>query len=339
MSTNSIDVTYIFAGSRNAFSNENGIKKITLKCNMKLFPKILFNIKVYRYVKGHKSEYDIIHMNGDNGNLIAGIRGVKTIMTVHGSALIDGLSVKYDRSVKLIERIYKIIWAYISHSFEIYGIKKAGIIATTSYKFVNFIKQYRNDQDINVIPLGVDTNFFKPGEKSEIRKELLLSDHVIYGIWVGQNPERKRLDFAIDLIEKTNLNLICIGKMIQKEVSNKIKLLGDLSDKELLSYYQASDFFLFPSVYEAFGLVILEAMACGSVPIIGKNISIPILSDRKNCFIAKNDSDYLNILNEIETDSSILTNMSKEAIKSVETLSVENNLLKYLELIRYYYKS
>ena len=306
---------------------------------MKLFPKILFNIKVYRYVKGHKSEYDIIHMNGDNGNLIAGIRGVKTIMTVHGSALIDGLSVKYDRSVKLIERIYKIIWAYISHSFEIYGIKKAGIIATTSYKFVNFIKQYRNDQDINVIPLGVDTNFFKPGEKSEIRKELLLSDHVIYGIWVGQNPERKRLDFAIDLIEKTNLNLICIGKMIQKEVSNKIKLLGDLSDKELLSYYQASDFFLFPSVYEAFGLVILEAMACGSVPIIGKNISIPILSDRKNCFIAKNDSDYLNILNEIETDSSILTNMSKEAIKSVETLSVENNLLKYLELIRYYYKS
>lgn len=339
MSTNSIDVTYIFAGSKNAFSNKNGIKKITLKCNMKLFPKILFNIKVYRYVKRHKSEYDIIHMNGHNGNLIAGIRGVKTIMTVHGSALNDGLSVKNDRSVKLIERIYKIIWAYISHSFEIYGIKKAGIIATTSHKFVNFIKQYRSDQDINVIPSGVDTNFFKPREKSEIRKELLLSDHVIYGIWVGQNPERKRLDFAIDLIEKTNLNLICIGKMIQKEVSNKIKLLGDLSDNELLSYYQASDFFLFPSVYEGFGLVILEAMACGSIPIIGKNINIPILSDRKNCFIAKNDSEYLNILNEIESDSSILTNMSKEAVKSVETLSVENNLLKYLELIRYYYKS
>ena len=329
-----IDVTYIFSGDKNAIYNKNGMKKIMLKCNIKLFSKILFNLKVYFYVKRHKLEYDIIHINGDNGDLITGIKGIKTLVTVHGSALKDGLSIKKNKSVRLVRRLITIILVYISHIFEIYGIKRAGVIATTSPKFIDFIKIYRTNDDINVIPLGVDTNFFKPGEKNKIRKELQLDSNALYGIWVGQDPGRKRLEFAIDLIEKTNLNLICIGNTnTETKVSKRIKLLGKLNDQELLKYYQSSDFFLFPSVYEGFGLVILEAMACGSVPIIGENIQIPILSDRQNCFIAKRDSDYFNILKEIEANRSILTKMSDEAVKSASKLSLENNLLKYLEVI------
>lgn len=338
LSTKSIDVTYLFSGDKNEVYDKNGTKRIQLKCRTKLFPKIIFNLKIYFYVKRHKSDYDIIHINGDNGDLITRIRGIKTIMTVHGSALKDGLSAKRDRSIQLINRLYKTIWAYTSHIFEIYGIRRAGVIATTSPKFIDFIKVYRNNHVISVIPSGVDTNFFRPGEKNKIRKELSLSNSSLYGIWVGLNPERKRLNFAIDVIEKTNLNLICIGNTnTEKKVSNKIRLLGNISDRSLLAYYQASDFFLFPSVYEGFGLVVLEAMACGSVPIIGKDIEIPILFDRKNCFLAKNDLDYFNILKEIEEDKSILKKMSNEAVKSVYKLSVENNLLKYLQLIENYY--
>ena len=338
LSNQSIDVTYLFSGDKNVVSNKNNMKKIMIKCNTKLFPKILFNLKVYFYVKKHKSEYDIIHINGDNGDLITRIKGIKTLMTVHGSALKDGLSVKSDKSIRLAKKLYTIMWGCISHIFEIYGMKRAGVIATTSPRFIDFIKIYRINNDINVIPLGVDTDFFKPGEKKKIRKELSLDNNALYGIWVGLNAERKRLNFAIDLIEKTNLNLICIGNTnIDRTTSTRIKLLGNLDDHELLKYYQASDFLLFPSVYEGFGLVILEAMACSSVPIIGMDIKIPILSDRQNCFIAKKDLDYFNILKEIEANRSILTKMSDEAVKSASKLSVKNNLLKYLEIIKNYY--
>lgn len=338
LAKNFIEVTYLFSGDRDEIYSENGIKKIKIKSNRKLFPKIFFNIKAYFYVKKHKSEYDIVHINGDNGDLITRIRGIKTLMTVHGSALKDGFSVKNNQSLKRVDRLNKIIWAYISHVFEIYGIKRAGIIATTSPIFIDFINTYRNNQDTFVIPSGVDTHFFRPGNKYEIRKELSMNPDLLYGLWVGQDSARKRLDFAIDVIEKTKCNLICIGNIsTNKKLSRKITLLNAISDKILLAYYQASDFFFFPSNYEGFGLAILEAMASGCVPIVGVNITIPILSDRKNCFIAKNDQDYFDIIKTIEDNRTILEEMSYAAVKSASALSVTNNLYSYLDIIKNYY--
>lgn len=340
LSNHSIDVTYIFSGDKEQVYVHNGIKKIMIKCNRKLFPKIFFNIKVYFYVKKHRLEYDIVHINGDNGDLIARIRGIKTLMTVHGSALKEGLSGKNNKALKIINKLNKIASAYISHIFEIYGMKRAGIIVSTSPAYIDFINLYRNKDDIVVIPLGVDTDFFKPGEKNEIRKELSMNLDALYGIWVGQDRNRKKLEFAIDVIEKTKSNLICIGDTnTDKKVSNKIILLKNISDKYLLEYYQASDFFLFPSKYEGFGLAILEAMACGSVPIIDQNIKIPVLSQGTNCFIAERDSDYFNIITTIENNRSILSEMSKEAVKSAGKLSVTNNLFRYLDIIDHYYKN
>ena len=340
LSNHSIDVTYIFSGDKDEVYDRNGIKKIKIKCNRKLFPKIFFNIKVYFYIKKHKLEYDIVHINGDNGDLITRIKGIKTLMTVHGSALKEGLSGKNNKTLKIVNKLNKIASAYISHIFEIYGMKRAGIIVSTSPAYIDFINLYRNKHDITIIPPGVDTDFFKPGLKNEIRKELSMSLNALYGIWVGQDRNRKRLEFAIDVIERTKSNLICIGDTnTEKKFSNRITLLKNINDKNLLAYYQASDFFLFPSNYEGFGLVILEAMACGSVPIISKNIKIPILSDGKNCFIAEKDSDYLNIITTIENNRSILNEMSNEAVKSASTLSVTNNLFKYLKIIEHYYRN
>jgi glycosyltransferase involved in cell wall biosynthesis len=52
----------------------------------------------------------------------------------------------------------------------------------------------------------------------------------------------------------------------------KITLSGHLSDKELLSLYTSIDVFIYPSLYEGFGLPVLEAMAAGC-PVIVSNVS------------------------------------------------------------------
>ena len=338
LTKSSIQVSYMYSGDKNQIFYENGVKKIILKCNKKFFPKIMFNIKVYLHVKNHKSDYDIIHINGDNGDLVTAFKNIKTIMTVHGIALRDGLSMRGDKSVKTLTKLYKLAWAYISNFFEIYAIKRAGVIATTSNVYLDFIKFHRKKEDAIVIMSGVDTNFFHPGNKKKVREELSLDENGIYGIWVGQESKRKRLDFSIELIEETGLNLICIGNIItDKRCSNRISLLNNVDDEVLLKYYQAADFFLFPSVSEGFALVIMEAMACGAVPIIGENIKIPIMFDRRNCFIAKNESEFLKIIKEIDSNGSILAEMSENAISSAKELSIQKNLSKYLELITNYY--
>ena len=55
-------------------------------------------------------------------------------------------------------------------------------------------------------------------------------------------------------------------------ISRQTKLVGRVSDEELVAYYQQATVFVFPSLYEGFGLPVLEAMGCGC-PVICSNAS------------------------------------------------------------------
>jgi glycosyltransferase involved in cell wall biosynthesis len=62
-------------------------------------------------------------------------------------------------------------------------------------------------------------------------------------------------------------------------VGDRIHFTGFVSDKELLDLYNASDFFVFPSFYEGFGLPVLEAMACGRAVACSNTSAIPEVAD------------------------------------------------------------
>ncbi len=62
------------------------------------------------------------------------------------------------------------------------------------------------------------------------------------------------------------------GKM---GIRNRLRLLGFVSDELLAAAYSACDFFVFPSLYEGFGLPVLEAMRCGAAVLAAHSSSIP----------------------------------------------------------------
>jgi len=65
--------------------------------------------------------------------------------------------------------------------------------------------------------------------------------------------------------------------------SNKVIMTGFVSDEELNFLYNACELFIFPSIYEGFGLPVLEAMTCGKT-VIGSNVSsVPEIIGRKDC--------------------------------------------------------
>ncbi|MGZ4918110.1 MAG: glycosyltransferase family 4 protein, partial [Halobacteriota archaeon] len=99
-----------------------------------------------------------------------------------------------------------------------------------------------------------------------------------------------RLIEAFEKVYRTNpsddLELIIVGH-VRKNVPEfeealsdirrrnegiKITICGYLTDSEILSLYEQADVFVYPSLYEGFGLPVLEAMACGC-PVIASNIS------------------------------------------------------------------
>ncbi len=130
---------------------------------------------------------------------------------------------------------------------------------------------------ITVVPNGVDIHRFSPANRGRFRavtrQELKLSDTDVAVLFVGNSWGRKGLRCAIEAIcgpgrEHVRLLVVGDGELqgfidgLGPDVVRRITFIGSrFSSVE--QYYAAADVFLLPTIYEPFGLVILEALASG----------------------------------------------------------------------------
>ncbi len=107
-----------------------------------------------------------------------------------------------------------------------------------------------------------------------------------YILAIGGAEPRKNIRMLIDLYdaqpEKIPCDLVLLGGdwsrykvPIPKTRRSSFHLLGHISDRELMAAYKAASVFVFPSIYEGFGLPVLEAMASGTPVIAHNGTSIP----------------------------------------------------------------
>lgn len=156
-----------------------------------------------------------------------------------------------------------------------------------------------------VIYNGIDISQFKLNLKPEN-----------YFLWVGKIVPFKGLKEAIWLVKKAKERLLIAGNTIpeyynffQKEIkphfSKKIVYLGELSQKELVEVYGKAKALLYPiSWEEPFGLVMVEAMACGTPVIAFNRGSVPeIVQNGKTGFVVKNLKEMLSAMKKIRNIS------------------------------------
>ena len=110
-----------------------------------------------------------------------------------------------------------------------------------------------------------------------------------YLLFVGNPKPHKNLDNVIKAyaraleIHPFEADLVCVGdrsgiefkirqRATQLGLADRLKLLGRVEDDDLPALYQGATLFLFPTLYEGFGLPVIEAMASG-VPVITSNTS------------------------------------------------------------------
>lgn len=123
-------------------------------------------------------------------------------------------------------------------------------------------KYYHRDSD--VIYPGIDTNFFVPGTSHQ---PLATS----YFLVVSRLVAYKHIDLAIRACNQLKLPLKIVGSgsefnRLQSLAGPTVELLGQLTDEQLLGYYQGCRALIFPGE-EDFGLTMLEALSCGK-PVI-----------------------------------------------------------------------
>lgn len=168
------------------------------------------------------------------------------------------------------------------------------LIASTADEAFELVAGYHsNPERIFVVPPGVDLNMFQPQDRSDARKQIGYG-HERLMLFVGRLERLKGAEVAIRslaLLRDRNhddIRLLVLGEDARNGaeserarlkaiagaagVDDRVDFLGSVAHHELPFFYSAADLLVMPSYTESFGLVALEAQACG-LPVVGSGVS------------------------------------------------------------------
>ncbi len=233
------------------------------------------------------------------------------------------------------------------HFMKLYG--KADVILAPTASMKKFlIDKGMQDKRVKVWGRGVDTDRFTP-VKRDVNKFGKHNSSKFKVLFVSRLVHYKETDLLIRLNGMLNSSqlMVIVGEgpeeaKMKKQMPNAL-FMGKLTGEELANIYASADIFVFPSLTETFGNVVLEAMAAG-LPVVAADAGGPadILRASRTGFVVepKNTEAFLEKINLLTGDTGLKNSLSKEARSyaiSQNWPSISQLLIKnYRELIKEY---
>ena len=231
-------------------------------------------------IRGCGRDYELLHANywlsGQVAHRLKHELGLPMVSTFHTLALVKRAGQPGDEAPGRVQG-------------EIDIIRCADLILASTPDEAALLEQlYAADPDrIEVLPPGVDHRVFSPGDRAAARARLGHSGRRVL-LFVGRIQPLKGLDLAVQaLAEIDDAVLWAVGgpsgadgpgelERVQKlaadlGVADRLLILPPRPHHELADYYRAADVCLVPSRTESFGLVALEAAACGT-PVVAASV-------------------------------------------------------------------
>ena len=271
-------------------TQESDVKEemIEIKCEfLSHFKDVYLGMKTASTIFKLRREIDVLHLQtplpqSAFSAVLGKLLKIPVITTIHG---------KFPPPKSFVKRLF--------YSF----MEKITFVSTDQLVFVSTdSKEYFGGHRGDVILNGVDTAHFYPDDviKKEMKKEMGLENSIVF-LYLGRWVAHKGIYSLIDAFAEVRLKieegqkLVLVGSGESKQVLDKIAKLdsrdiipvGKVGD--VRKFFQMADcFVLFTSPLEGLPLALLEAMACGAVPIASEVDGIPeVVKDKENGLLLK----------------------------------------------------
>lgn len=281
--------------------------------------------KIYNKILQEQGKPDIIHVHSCIWAGLAAIElgkllDVPVVITEHSSAFLSGKFKMYEKKV-------------ISKS-----LNNANAIIAVSNGLKDMVEKYTTNTNTFVVPNIVDTNLFNFKEI-----EVYGKDKFVFSC-IGNLCKDKGIDILIEAFalafKGENVMLKIVGDGVDSGelkklamyhgVINQIEFTGRLSREQVAKVLKNSDAFVLPSRLETFGVVFIEALACG-VPVIGTKVCGPIeIINENNGYLVESEN-YIDLANAmknmvINKDSFNSFQMSQNCIKKYSQKNIIDKL-------------
>ena len=234
-----------------------------------------------------------------------------------------------------------------------YALRKANAIITDSNSSKRDILKYIgvSGDNVKVVYLAAGENFRRlksnQSETELIQKKYNLPEKFV--LYVGDVTWNKNLPRLIDAVKQINIPLVMVGKSLvsedfdknnpwnadllkMQEKSNKddnIIRLGFIDEMELVQVYNLATVFIMPSLYEGFGLPILEAMACGCPVITTKEGSLEEVAGDAAFYVDGYDVESISSgIKKVFSDEALQKELSIKGLIIAEKFSWKNTALE-----------
>lgn len=254
--------------------------------------------------------------------------------------------ITYHSDIIGYDKIMKPFWGIYKKFLE--QADKIHVLSPNIIESSQMIKPYK-DKCV-VIPQGISVENIFDNEKVQKVKKQYSNKKILFSL--GRLVKYKGFIYGIEAMKNVEDAVYLIGgsgplaeefeKYIKENnLSEKVIMLGRISDEDVALYYQACDIYLLPSVMqsEAFGIVQLEAMRCGK-PVINTNLGTGVnyvsINNETGLTVEPAKSDELsNAINILLKDDLLRKKLGQNARKRVEALfDIDKIEAQYMNLCK-----